>query len=112
MIPSLSNTYNGTRLQPSNKILKTPYDSVKGYIVEVNIQFPLRLHDTFKELPRCAEYQTLKIDQRVPTKRGIQSGTSRNDKYHGSGKLVPHLHKLEKCVTQYINVFVFILLAC
>ena len=33
------------------KILKTPDDSPKGYIVEVDLEFPQHLHDKFKEFP-------------------------------------------------------------
>ena len=34
-----------------NKILKTPDDSPKGYIVEVDLEFPQHLHDKFKRVP-------------------------------------------------------------
>ena len=33
------------------KILKTPDDSPKGYIVEADLEFPQHLHDKFKERP-------------------------------------------------------------
>ena len=33
--------------------LNTPDDSLKGYIVEVDLEFPQHLHDKFKEFPPC-----------------------------------------------------------
>ncbi|MFM7982687.1 MAG: hypothetical protein ACKPKO_25530 [Candidatus Fonsibacter sp.] len=45
-----------------NKILKTPGDSLKGYIVEVDLEFPRHLHDKFKEFPPAPESLTPKLD--------------------------------------------------
>ncbi|MFM7981022.1 MAG: hypothetical protein ACKPKO_17065, partial [Candidatus Fonsibacter sp.] len=45
-----------------NKILKTPDDSHKGYIVEVDLEFPQRLHDKFKEFPPAPKSLTPKLD--------------------------------------------------
>ena len=40
-----------------NKILKTPDNSVKGYHVEVDLEFLNNLHDKFKEFPPVPELQ-------------------------------------------------------
>ncbi|MFM7989219.1 MAG: hypothetical protein ACKPKO_58885, partial [Candidatus Fonsibacter sp.] len=45
-----------------NKILKTPDDSPKCYIVEVDLEFPQHLHDKFKEFPPAPESITPKLD--------------------------------------------------
>ena len=44
------------------KILKTPDDSPKGYIVEADLEFPQHLHDKFKERPLWPESLTPKME--------------------------------------------------
>ena len=45
-----------------NKILKTADDSVTGYTVEVDLEFPKHLHDKFKECPPAPESLTPKME--------------------------------------------------
>ena len=88
------------------KILKTPDNSPKGYIVEVDLEFPQHLHDKFKEFPPCPESLTPKMEWFSDYQKevGTKCGTLTNDKYHGSDKLVPHLNKHEKYVIHYRNL--------
>jgi hypothetical protein len=59
-----------------NKNLQTHDDSPKGYIVEVDLEFPQRLRDKFKEIPPCPDSLTPKMEwfndyqKRVATKCG------------------------------------------
>ena len=79
-------------------MFKTPVDSPKSYIVEVDLDFPQILHDSFEECPPCLESLTPKMDwfSEFQKEIGTKSGKIRYDKYHGSDKLVQHLHKHEK----------------
>jgi len=89
-----------------NKILKTPDDSPKGYIVEVDLEFPQHLHDKFKEFPPAPESLTPKLDWFSDFQKDIgeKNETIKNGKYNGSDKLVPHLNKHEKYSVHYRNL--------
>ena len=52
--------------------LKKPDDNDKGYILEVDMHFPVHLHDKFKELPPAPETLTPDIDWLTPYERYIK----------------------------------------
>ena len=88
------------------QILKTPDDSPKGYIVEVVLEFPQHLHDKYKEfstmpgIPDSQDGGSVSSNRERSEPRAEQSETT----YHGSDKLVPHLHKHDKYVIHYRNL--------
>ena len=43
-------------------ILNAPDENATGYIVEVDLQFPVQVHDKFKEFPPAPETVTTDID--------------------------------------------------
>ena len=43
-------------------ILKTSDTSKYGYIIECDLEFPIELHDLFKEFPPCPESLTPNIE--------------------------------------------------
>lgn len=91
---------------PLKKILNTSDTSPKGYIVEVDLEFPEHLHEQFKEFPPCPESLTPNIEWFSDYQKeiGETNGRVNGNKYNGSNKLVPHLFKHEKYVIHYRNL--------
>ena len=60
------------------KVLKTPDDGPKGYIVEVDLDFPQHLHGKFKEFPPGPESLTPKTasSKKSSEPRAEQSDTT------------------------------------
>ena len=75
-------------------ILSTPDDNETGYILEVDLHFPVELHDKYKQLPPAPETLTPDIDWLTPYQReiGDNAGIIHNGVLHGTNKLVPHLY--------------------
>ena len=88
------------------QILKTPDDSPKCCIGEVDLEFPQHLHYKFKTLSPCPKSLNPKMEwlSEFQEEIGTKSGSIRNDKYHGSDKPAPHLYKQETYVTHYRNL--------
>ena len=43
-------------------VLKTPDDNETGYVVVLDLTFPIKLHDLIKEFPPCPENISVKED--------------------------------------------------
>ena len=87
-------------------IRETPDDNDKGYILEVDLDFPVELHDKFKEFPPAPETLTPDIEWLTPYQRGIgdNTGIIHDGVFHGTNKLVPHLYDHKDYVTHYKNL--------
>ena len=87
-------------------VLRTSDDGSTGYVVEVDLEFPVELHDKFKEFPPCCENTTPKLnwlsDYQLELAR--KDGVVNEDKYLGANKLIPHLCKHEKYVIHCKNL--------
>ena len=75
-------------------ILNTFDDHETGYILEVDLHVPEELHDKFKEFPPAPKTLTPDIDWFTPYQRELGANTGRihNGVFHGTNKLIPHLH--------------------
>ena len=73
------------------KILNTSEKSPKGYIVEVDLEFPEHLHEQFKEFPPCPESLTpnIKWFSDYQKEIGETNGRVKGNKYNGSNKVSP-----------------------
>ena len=89
-----------------DQILETSDEAETGYIVEVDISYPIELHDKFKEFPPCPESITPKQEWFSDFQKeiGIKTGMIKKDKYRGSDKLVPHLYTHKNYVMHYRNL--------
>ncbi|MFM7982845.1 MAG: hypothetical protein ACKPKO_26335, partial [Candidatus Fonsibacter sp.] len=74
---------------------KTPDDYYKGYIVEVNLHFPIELHDKFKEFPPAPESLTPNIDWFSSFQKdvGVNNGIiTKKINIMDQNKIGPHLY--------------------
>ena len=75
-------------------MLKTPADSPKGYIGEVDLELPQRLHVKIKVLPPWPEPLTPKMGLRQRSNHRWDPRAESFETTHiAHPKLVPHLHK-------------------
>ena len=67
-----------------HEILKTEDDYYKGYIVEVDLHFPIELHDKFREIPPAPESLTPNIDWFSSFQKdvGVKNGIIKKHKYN------------------------------
>ena len=95
---------------PLKHILNTRDDAYFGYIVECDLEFPVELHDLFKEFPPCPETLTPDEEWLSPFQKEIAKdideklGVTKKGKYKGTDKLVPHLYEHKKYVIHYRNL--------
>ena len=99
-------TTSGSRETPNDgitldTILNTADDAETGYLVEADLEFPIELHDVFKQFPPCPESLTPNeewfSDYQKEVKMQTNSTTS-------TKKLIPHLMKHEKYCLHYRNL--------
>jgi hypothetical protein len=81
-------------------ILSTPANSPIGYIFEVDLEYPQKLHDSHSDYPLAPE--TLEVSQEwlSPYQQKIVGG----DKFIQCTKLVPNLKSKNKYVLHYRNL--------
>ena len=95
---------------PLKTILNTPDNAYFGYIVECDLEFPIELHDLFKEFPPCPETLTPDEEWLTPFQKerakdiDEKLGVTKKGKYKGCDKLVPHLYEPKKYVIHYRNL--------
>ena len=74
--------------------------------MEVDLHFPVELHDKFKEFPPALETLTPDIEWLTPYQRniGANAGIIHDGVLHGTNKLVPHLYDHKNYVIHYKNL--------
>ena len=61
------------------KILNAPYDSVIGYIIEVDLTYPEEIKENTETFSNCNEYEILKPHTSTQTKKLIRDSTEKNN---------------------------------
>ena len=84
-------------------ILETPDDNDTGYLLEVDLHVPVKLHDKFQEFPPAPETLTPDIDWLTPYQQeiGFKTDIINNGVVHGANRLVPHLYDHKQYVIHY-----------
>ena len=87
-------------------ILDTPDDGPVGYIIEVDFEFPVELHDKFKEYPPAPQTIAPDIEwfSDFQHEQAEKHGIVKNGVYQGAPKLIPHLYKHTNYVIHYRNL--------
>lgn len=83
-------------------IMSTPDDSEIGYVLEVDLQVPLHLHDKFNQYPLAPEHCLVQNDELSPESKELLSRL--NVKHNPVQKLVPNLRDKKNYVLHYRNL--------
>jgi hypothetical protein len=79
------------------EVLKTADDNETGYILEVDLEFPEKIHDLLKEYPPCPEALTPQYEWFSDFQKGlykvVQSEKEAKEKYNGCNKFSPPFDK-------------------
>ena len=94
------------RTSSLRKILNTPDDGPVGYIIEVDFEFPVELHDKF--LDNLPAPQTIAPDIELFSdfqwELAEHHGIVKNGVYQGAHKLIPHLYTHTNYAIHYRNL--------
>ena len=88
--------------ETTNKVLNTSDDSLYGYFIEVDLEFPENLHDIYNDLPMAPEKIKLSeemlspIQLKIKNKYDIKAGVT--------NKLIPTLLQKKNYVVHYTNL--------
>jgi hypothetical protein len=85
-----------------NKILSTKNNNYIGYIVEVDLEIPIELHDYFNDYPLAVENTSYE-----PSPYMKEVAEKLNVKQSKVNKLIPNLYNKTKYVTHYQNLKLF-----
>jgi len=80
-------------------ILKIPEDDFKGYILEVDLEYPARLHDAHNDYPLAVERFDIKIENMSDQQLKLIRAYGRKE--GESTKLVPNLYNKSHYVVHY-----------
>jgi hypothetical protein len=83
---------------PLTEIINTPKDSDKGYILEVDLEYPAKLHNSHNDYPLAPERMKIKKEWLSPYQKNL------NMKCGNVEKLVPNLQNKTKYVLHYRNL--------
>ena len=83
-------------------------NSSVGYILEVDLEYPSKLHDSYNDYPLAPE--KLEISQNILSKYCSDIADEYGIKIGGVNKLVPNLSNKSKYVVQYRNLQLYLLL--
>jgi uncharacterized protein YeeX (DUF496 family) len=85
-----------------DELLMTSADSPVGYILEVDLEYPEKLHDSHKDYPLAPESMCVPEDWFSEYQHNLVKKSK--TKYVECTKLVPNLRKKEKYVLHYRNL--------
>ena len=74
----------------------------KGYILEVDLEYPDDIHDVHSDYPLAAESKTIAYDDLSPYSQALKAELGLKGK--PTKKLVPNLHNKTKYVVHYRNL--------
>ena len=86
----------------AQKVLSIPHDSKKGYIFEVDLEYPAEIHDTHSDYPLAPESMTIDYDQLSSYSQELYEQFNLQGK--PTPKLIPNLHNKSKYVVHYVNL--------
>ena len=101
--------YNDLRFDTTSSlraIRDTSDNGPVGYIIEVDFEFPVELHDKFNAYPPAPQTIAPDIEWFSDFQRELagKHGIVKNGVYQGAPKLIPHLYKHTNYVTHYKNL--------
>ena len=85
-------------LQSSSNILEIPEDSDKGYILEVDLEYPLKLHKAHTAYPLALENLEISAEEMSKYQQGL---IEKLGHYMKTKKLVPNLNNKERYIIHY-----------
>ena len=88
--------------QTVNKILNKKDNSLHGYFLEVDFDYPKKLHDSHKDYPMAPEKSKIKEEWLSPY--SLENANKFDIKAGGINKLVPNLMSKKNYVVHYRNV--------
>ena len=86
----------------SQHVLNIPHNSSKGYIFEVDLEYPAEIHDEHSDYPLAPEPLTVKLDKLSNYSQDLYKQLGLTGK--ASEKLIPNLHDKSKYVIHYVNL--------
>lgn len=86
--------------------METPEDSEAGYILEVDLEVPLELHDKFNQYPLAPEHCLVQHDELSPESKALLEKL--NIKHNPVQKLVPNLRNKKNYVLHYRNLQLYV----
>ena len=95
-LPYAEFKWENPSLFDSNRILSHPDDAAKGYMFEVDLQYPKNLHKIHNDYPLAAEHMTI-TKEMLSTYNNIEE-------FVGSEKLIPNLFDKNRYILHYKNL--------
>lgn len=91
-------------------VMQVADDADKGYILEVDLDYPAELHDLHSDLPLAPEQMEISSEQRSPYTNHLAE--TLHLKGCPQAKLVPSLYNKTKYVIHYANLKQYVQLGC
>ena len=102
-LPLPKKNFHRKRVMPTEEqMMKMKHNSKKGWILEVDFEYPAHLHDTHNDYPLAPEKKAIKPEQMSEYQRRLM--TDLNLTMPNTEKLVLTLEDKEKYVTHYSNL--------
>ena len=102
-LPLLKKNFHWKRVMPTEEqIMKMKWNSKKGWILEVDLEYPAHLHDVHNDYPLAAEKKVIKPEQMSEYQRRLMSDLDLV--MPNTEKLVLTLEDKEKYVIHYSNL--------
>ena len=102
-LPLPKKCFHCKRVMPTEEqIMKMKPNSKKGWILEVDLEYPQELHDTHNDYPLAPEKKAISIDQMSEYQKRMMNGLQ--IEMPNTEKLVLTLEDKEKYVVHYKNL--------
>ena len=104
-LPLPKKNFHWKRVMPTEEqIMKMKWNSKKGWILEVNLEYPAHLHDAHNDYPLAPEKKAIKVEQMAEYQRRLMNDLDLTLTVPNTEKLVLTLEDKEKYVVHYGNL--------
>ena len=105
--PLPKKNFHWKRVMPTEEqIMKMKWNSKKGWILEVDLEYPTYLHDAHNDYPLAPEKKSIKVEQMSEYQQRLMNGL--NLAMPNTEKLVLTLEDKEKYVVHYKNLQLYL----
>ena len=106
-LPLPKNNFHWKRVMPTEEqIMKMKHNSNKGWILEVDLEYPAHLHDAHNDYPLAPEKKVIKLEQMSEYQRRLM--TDLDLTMPNTEKLVLTLEDKENYVVHYKNLQLYL----